>query len=121
MKSKLPAPVSDRSTMTNWNELRLGPGLVGKYPTLIKFTPKALRPLTVSLPYLTTLPVRVSTSAKNGAIMGVVEPVIANGVKVASAPVNVTLPLLLTKSVDWTPPLRPKKLMLKPMATGPTD
>src|SRR5262245_19672604 len=53
--------------------------------------------------------------------MGVVEPVIENGVKVASAPVNVTLPLLLTKSVDWTPPLRPKKLMLKPMATGPTD
>ena len=81
MKSKLPAPVSDRSTMTSWNEF-VGADWLLYAATPIQFTKNALRPLNcgtvpaVVLLYVTWLVavLRVSTSAQNGAMMFALVP-----------------------------------------------
>ena len=60
----------------------------------------------------------MSTSAKNGAMIGGVAAVIRNGVYCANGRLNVTLPLLLTKRNVW---VEPKKLMLNGRLTAPDD
>ncbi len=82
--------------------------------------PKAGRPPTLSVPYLTGRPLPlVSTSAKNNAIIrrpvGVAS---SNGVKSLSGDSNVMLPLLFTKMDEKR---LPKKLMLNPAGTALVD
>jgi hypothetical protein len=117
--SKFPAPVSPRSISASWKILSLSAWLA-KYPTPVRsglnqFTPKADRPSMVPMPYevIADSSLRVSTSAKNGAMTGVpVAPVSANGVNVDRLEPKVTLPLLLTKS--WLK-VDPPKFTPKPM------
>src|SRR5471030_2676109 len=63
------------------------------------------------VPKFTTAPMRVSTSAKNGAMIGLLNVVSELGVKVESGPWNVTLPLLLTNALEYPVP---KKLIVNP-------